>query len=185
MNKLYAPFVASTVLLALLWGALGSGTAVQATSHIIYVNHAATGGDNGTTWADAYPNLQDALAQATAGDEIWVATGVYIPGATVSDTFALVPGAAVYGGFVGGETERGQRDWEANPTVLSGDIGGDDTTDPHGVVITTGHIVGDNSQNIVVADGQNTPMTTRVGWVYHHRRAQRRCSYRPRFASVS
>ncbi|MBK8431321.1 MAG: hypothetical protein IPL28_08535 [Chloroflexi bacterium] len=120
---------------------------------IIYVNHAATGGNNGTTWANAYTDLQAALASATGIDEIWVATGIYTPGTTVSDTFALVPKAAVYGGFAGNETARDQRDWEANPTVLSGDIGGDDTTDPHGVVITTGHIVGANSYHVVTADG--------------------------------
>ncbi len=161
MNKRLMPFFASTVLLGLLWGALGVETAVQATSHIIYVNHAAMGGTDGTTWADAYTDLQDALGEAAAEDEIWVATGVYTPGATVSDTFGLVPGVAMYGGFAGGETARDQRDWEANPTVLSGDIGGDDTTDPHGVVITTGHIVGDNSYHVVTADGTTgTPITT-------------------------
>ena len=37
--------------------------------------------------------------------------------------FICREGVDLYGGFAGGETERGQRDWVRNLTVLSGDIG--------------------------------------------------------------
>mgnify|MGYP000709421842 CR=1 FL=1 len=47
--------------------------------------------------------LQAGLAMAQSQNcglgEIWVATGVYTPGATISDTFQLVSGVALYGGF--------------------------------------------------------------------------------------
>jgi len=71
-----------------------------------------------------------------------VASGVYTPGATVSDTFQLLDGVEIYGGFAATETLRTQRDWVANPTVLSGDIAGDDTTDANGVVTTTTNMSG-------------------------------------------
>jgi hypothetical protein len=56
---------------------------------------------------------------------LWVAAGTYQPtgGTDRSVSFVLRPGIELYGGFGGGETERSQRDWQANPTVLSGDIG--------------------------------------------------------------
>ncbi len=125
------------------------------TSGTIYVNHAAMGANNGNDWTNAFVDLQNGLTLATdcAPIEVWVAQGIYTPGLTQSDTFSLTANVQVYGGFVGSETERDQRDWEANPTILSGDIDGNDTTDANGVVITTDHINGDNSYHVVSADG--------------------------------
>ncbi len=130
--------------------------AVNATTY-----HVAKSGDgsDGLSWATAFTDLQDALAIAADGDEIWVASGVYTPGLSQSDSFALASGVRLYGGFAGTESSLGQRDWEANTTVLSGDIGGDDTTDANGVVTATANISGSNSYHVVWADGVTAPIT--------------------------
>jgi autotransporter family porin len=102
-----------------------SREAVLTVAKRIYVNCAATGGDNGTSWANAYTDLQDALARATEGFEIWVAVGFYKPTADSdrNKSFELKEGISLYGGFIGMETDLTQRDWKQNETVLSGDIG--------------------------------------------------------------
>ena len=75
----------------------------------IYVDANATGANNGSSWADAYIYLQDGLAAATSGDNIWVAQGAYKPdhgiGKTPGDrtaTFELKAGVSIYGGFPAG-----------------------------------------------------------------------------------
>jgi len=128
----------------------------------IYVDTNVVGGTGlGNSWADAMPSLQTALAAATSGYEIWVATGVYTPGTARTDSFVLVAGVETYGGFdpASGIDEFGERDWEAYPTVLSGDIDGDDGTDANGVVTSTGAISGANNYHVIFADGTSTPIT--------------------------
>ncbi len=82
---------------------------------IIYVDHTATGSNNGSNWENAFTDLQDALSAAVTGDEIWVADGVYKPGSPRTNSFALKSGVALYGGFAGGETSRSIRN--GSPTV--------------------------------------------------------------------
>ncbi len=94
----------------------------------IYVNVTAPNGGDGTSWATAYNTLQEALANMSpcAADEVWVAEGVYNPTTTTDRTIAFVPpaNARIYGGFEGVESNLSERDWHANPTILSGEIGG-------------------------------------------------------------
>jgi hypothetical protein len=122
---------------------------------ILRVHAEAAGASDGASWQDAFTNLQDALRAATTGDEIWVATGVYTPGTARTSTFRMKYQVAIYGGFAGTETQRDQRDWVANPTVLSGDIDGNDTVDARGVVTQTSNIQGNNAYHVVSADANN------------------------------
>lgn len=96
---------------------------------IVYVRLTATGNGNGNSWANAFTHLQAALAFARSCPqvrEIWVAQGTYTPAITSSNrdsAFAMVNNVAIYGGFAGTETQLSQRNWQLNPTLLSGDIG--------------------------------------------------------------
>ncbi len=95
------------------------------------------------SWANAFSDLQLALQAAGSGDEIWVASGVYVPvvvadpgDITVAErqaSFQLIDGVSVFGGFSGNESNRHDRNWRANPTVLSGNIV-DPPTNPNSAI---------------------------------------------------
>ncbi len=92
-----------------------------------YVRAGATGANTGQSWADAFTDLQSACSGDEWGDEIWVAAGTYRPGPAGNRDVGFNVGAKrLYGGFAGGETALDQRDWIRNPTILSGDLLGDD-----------------------------------------------------------
>ena len=107
----------------------------------IHVDRSAAAAGNGTSWDKAFGDLQDGLAAASSGDEIWVARGTYAPTSIAAlqryqtpdtehmvarmKTFGLdssLDGVGLYGGFAGTETTRDERDWFANPSILSGAI---------------------------------------------------------------
>jgi len=95
---------------------------VEASSYL-YVDVDATGSDNGSSWADAFTNLVDALDEADSGTAILVAEGTYYPGSSRSDYFRAQDDVNLYGGFAGTETNASQRNPQAHVTVLSADIG--------------------------------------------------------------
>ena len=135
----------------------------EAAGTTLYVDASASGAGTGASWTDAYQYLQDALAAASSGDQIWVAAGVYYPdegsGMTNDDqtaTFTLIDDVGVYGGFAGTETLRSQRDWVTNVTVLSGDIDQNDTSDPNGVVTDVADIAGSNAYHVITGGGTNS-----------------------------
>jgi hypothetical protein len=109
-------------------------------SSIWYVDQAATGANTGLSWADAFTDLQDALALAQYGDEVWVAKGIYHPtqSGDRQASFFIANGVKWYGGFAGGETGLEQRDWELNPTVLSGEIGDPDLPEDNSLHVVYG-----------------------------------------------
>ncbi|BDX37713.1 hypothetical protein CYCD_10680 [Tenuifilaceae bacterium CYCD] len=112
-----------------------AGFGLRSNAYVIYVNHAATGSNNGTSWLNAYKSLQSALDAAASGDQIWVARGTYYPSSAYTLTvsgdrdfhFEMKEGVAIYGGFYGTETTTTDRTsfgvGQTNETILSGDIG--------------------------------------------------------------
>lgn len=111
----------------------------------VYVDASLTTGlNNGTSWANAYRGplgLQAALQANGSYHTYWVARGTYLPSATGVRTasFMIDDGDEIYGGFAGGETSLAERNVAANPTILSGDLLGDDAQG--GVVDNSLHVV--------------------------------------------
>ncbi|MEQ9414098.1 MAG: choice-of-anchor Q domain-containing protein, partial [Cyclobacteriaceae bacterium] len=102
-------------------------TVVLHAQTIVYVNGSASGINNGTSWVNAYTSLQagiDAAALSTPA-QVWVKAGTYFPttGTDRTISFTMKNDVEIYGGFAGTETLLSQRDWIANETILSGDIG--------------------------------------------------------------
>jgi parallel beta-helix repeat protein len=90
------------------------GTAWTVSLVIVLVSPDGDDAHDGLTWGTAKRTVAAALAIAPGSVEAWVAKGIYAGPVSVG------AGEALYGGFAGTETERGQRDWSINPTVLDG-----------------------------------------------------------------
>lgn len=109
---------------------------------------------NGSSWVNAFTNLQSALSVVSAGDTVIVAKGSYTP--STSDktiAFSMVAGVKILGGFVGNETINQEVidncDFITNETILSGDLAENDGS---------GYIT-DNSYSVVIFDAWNTAMS--------------------------
>lgn len=99
---------------------------------VIYVKANATGANDGSSWQDAFTQLQPAIDAATAADQIWVAGGTYYPtqqriaGVNRSRSFVIPDaknGLRIFGGFAGTETQLSQRvNPQAHVSRLSGDM---------------------------------------------------------------
>ncbi len=118
---------------------------------IHYVKWDADGANDGSSWSNAYTDLQSALAAASTGDAIWVAAGTYKPttGTDRSVSFVLTSGVSLVGGFAGTETNLSQRDLGTNPTVLSGNIGVEAVSDDNSYHV----VVASNTDDTMVLDG--------------------------------
>lgn len=130
-------------------------------NNILYVDKNVSGGNgSGNSWENAIPELADALKWAHNKKslwteenplQIWVADGTYYPMYSPADdnfgnpsgrtdAFNLVKNVQLYGGFEGTETSIDQRNWNAHPTILSGNPQMDDNPV-------------NNSFNVIVAAG--------------------------------
>jgi len=130
----------------------------------IYVDANALGANNGSSWADAYRFLQDALADANSSDkpvEIWVAQGIYRPDRSSTEpngtgdreaTFQLINGVTIKGGYAGfGQPYPDEQNVSKYETILSGDLNGNDieVSDPRDLL--TEPTRNENSYHVVTA----------------------------------
>ncbi len=139
------------------------------TGPVWYVKKGAVGYNNGSSWFHAFNSLQDAIVAAADAEadnpdidnEIWVAADVYYPDegdAPVDNnrdsTFDLSNGVAIYGGFIGNESSRHERDWNDNVTILSGDLRQNDGADFSNNSDNSYHVVySNNNPGTTILDG--------------------------------
>jgi hypothetical protein len=131
---------------------------LAASADIWYVdkNSPAGSSGDGTEWAEAFDDLQDALQKdppPDPDDQIWVAEGTYATdegddGDPTDSTFALLDRVSVYGGFLNGDDFE-DRDPAANETTLTG-------------VLTT---TSGNAEHVVTADSNVTDLTLLDGFI--------------------
>lgn len=137
MNALLARLTL-VIFFAFVISCFSATSALGQSVHFVDANGPVNG--DCSSWLTACRDLQTALDLTAAGDQIWVADGVYRPSRRTdaanarSATFSLISGIAIYGGFAGGEANLGQRDPEQNIARLTGDIDGDNQNNAYHVV---------------------------------------------------
>jgi len=135
------------------------------TPALVRVKPTASACEDGLTWETAFSDLQKPLTTAWV-HEIWLAEGRYYPGAVgspLTSTFTLSRAVSLFGGFVGNETERSQRDARSHLSVLSGDLDRDglrDAENAYHVVTVTASAVLDG---LTIRDGYARDDTSDVG----------------------
>jgi parallel beta-helix repeat protein len=101
------------VLAAVVVGAMLAAAGL-AQAGTVFVSKAGSDANDGLSWGTAKATVQAGLIAAISGDQVWVAAGTYVENITLKIEVGL------YGGFAGGETDLGQRDWIVKVTVLDG-----------------------------------------------------------------
>lgn len=125
---------------------------------IIYVDKDAVGSGDGTSWANAFVSLDDALNSNTVnGAEVWIADGVYTV-IGVNSPFVIGHGEKLYGSFNGTETSKDDRTIAAQTTVLTGDMNGDDV----GIPSLTNSTMTDNANRVVQITPANTVVWSEI-----------------------
>lgn len=90
--------------------------AVEVSAAVWYADGQVAASGTGTSWAEAKKTIQEAIAAAVNGDEIWAKQGTY----PLATTVTVNKQVKVYGGFSGSETILTQRNWGRRPTILDG-----------------------------------------------------------------
>jgi predicted outer membrane repeat protein len=152
-----------------------AGLCAAAPDRIIYVDDDATGANDGTSWTNAFPFLQDALTvarDAAKPVEIRVAQGVYRPdqggGITPGNrdaAFNIPTGIVLRGGFAGiGAADPNEGRPQLYQAILSGDLKGNDAQSSDVKNLASDPTRSDNSTYLVVSRS-SSPATVLDGLV--------------------
>lgn len=146
---------------------LGAYESFGSTTGIIYVDSAATGSNNGYSWANAFTDLQDALnlrMTCSKVDTILIAEGTYyptqtLPGSTDPRTKCFLlqdSNVVLIGGY---KASSGSRTGKAS--ILSGDIGtkNNKSDNSYHVLIHTFLDSTTHFQHLTIQDGNATSST--------------------------
>lgn len=79
----------------------------------IYVDQSANGNNDGSSWADAFTDIQSAVNVAMDNDEILIAEGLYQQGTEILINKPLI----IRGGY---DANNGSQNMTANPTIIDG-----------------------------------------------------------------
>lgn len=99
---------------------------------------------DGTSWTSPFRTIAQALAVASSNHEIWVATGTYLEeGVDETTAVTMKTGVRMYGGFIGVENDKSERDIFQNATRIDGNnellaVEGANNTVLDGFVIVNG-----------------------------------------------
>ncbi|MGB1033016.1 MAG: hypothetical protein ACPGWM_10380, partial [Flavobacteriales bacterium] len=136
---------------------------------VVYVDHEATGNNDGSSWENAFTDLQDGIALVGTNESIWIAEGTYHPSSTndPSERFLIPDASNVHGGFAGNEFLLDQREYGNNKTVLSAEIG-----DPNDQTDNSTYLIALSNGNIGIALDRVTisdvgPSSDRVLEIYN------------------
>lgn len=112
----------------LLFGLFFISSFSYATIHYVKQDSAGTG--DGSSWQNAAWNLGSVVYNASSGDTVWVAHGVYYPTLDGSGNASAASNAHIsltannivlLGGFSGTETDLSQRNPKTHQTIITGD----------------------------------------------------------------
>lgn len=159
-----------TISACLIVLVLLSASIVQAQGTIYYVDHNATGSNDGTSWTNAFTTLQSAIAVVAGFEDkgtILIADGTYYPdegtGQLNNDrrnSFVFPNMVQIYGGYAGvGAPNRDERNTTLYPTILSGDLMQNDVDPIDGLDGTNI----DNAYNVVILAGANSDLNLLSG----------------------
>jgi gliding motility-associated-like protein len=96
----------------------------EQTERIVYVNPLASGISLGNSWDNAYKTIHEALSCTQGASEIRVAEGSYTVSINGSRNqhITITMGVKLVGGYYRSETGQWLNDYEAHPSIITGDL---------------------------------------------------------------